>query len=209
MTAARRFITTALWALMAAGAVYVAYVSAIYIFAAPSAFPLQPDAPAELIGFRLHALGGVGALLLGPIQFLSIIRTKAPVIHRWTGRAYVLFVAIGAIGAVMLAMNPQGGAVTRFAFLMLAALWIVSTAMALFHALRRQFVVHRQWMIRSYALTFAAVTLRLGIPALMIGLGMTGEEAFQTVAWASWTLNLIVAEWLIVPKGARYPNPAV
>lgn len=185
---------------MTAGAAYIAYSSLYYLTADPSAFGLKPDAPGEVLGFRLHALGGVGALLLGPFQFLSIIRKKAPVFHRWMGRAYLIFIAVGSVGAFMLAMNPMGGAVTRFAFFALALLWVSTSGMALWRVLRRDFESHRRWMIRSYALTYAAVTLRVGIPALIFGLGMTQNEAYQTVAWASWTINLIVAEWLIVPK---------
>ncbi len=208
MTSYRQVVSAVLWSVMAAAAVYIAYRSAYYVFADPSAFGLKPDAPGETLGFRLHALGGVGALLLGPLQFLSVIRRKAPAIHRWTGRAYLLFVAIGSIGAFILAMNPMGGAQTRFAFIALALLWVLTTGMALQSVLRRNFADHRRWMIRSYALTYAAVTLRIGIPALIVGLGMTESEAYQTVAWGSWTINLIFAEWLIVPKKAVMPTAA-
>jgi uncharacterized membrane protein len=208
MKSAWRAASALLWVAMAAGAAYIAITSANYVFDPATAFRLKPDAPGEVLGFRLHVLGGGAALLLGPLQFLSVIRRKAPAIHRWTGRAYVLFVAIGSVGAFILALHPMGGATTKFAFFTLATLWLSSTAMGFWTASRRQFGFHRSWMIRSYAMTFAAVTLRFGIPALIMGLGMTMSEAYQTVAWASWTINLIVAEWLIIPKAIRLSPPA-
>jgi hypothetical protein len=206
MTSTVKILSALLWAAMAAGAVYIAFSSAYYIAADPSAFGLKPDAPGEVLGMRLHALGGIFALILGPLQFLSVIRRKAPAIHRWTGRAYLLFVAVGSAGAFILALNPMGGAVTKFAFFMLAALWVFTTGMALISALRRDFASHRRWMIRSYAMTFAAVTLRIGIPALIFGLGMTMSDAYKTVAWASWTVNLLIVEWFIIPRTANDAN---
>ena len=49
-------------------------------------------------------------------------------------------------------------------------------------------------MIRNYALTFAAVTLRIELFAL-IAAGV--PFAYKTVAWSSWLPNLLVVEgWI-------------
>ena len=82
-----------------------------------------------------------------------------------------------------------------YSFGSLALAWLLTTAMALRHALRRDFARHQAWMIRSYSLTFAAVTVRLVVPLCF---AITKEMgAAMNVAFASWTLNLLVAEWLI------------
>ena len=51
-------------------------------------------------------------------------------------------------------------------------------------------------MIRTNALTFAAVTLRLWLPAF-IASGADYIEAYTAVAWLSWVPNLLVAEWIV------------
>ena len=60
----------------------------------------------------------------------------------------------------------------------------------------RRFDEHRRWMIRSFAMTFAAVTLRLYLPIAPI-LGYDFVDGYRLTAWSSWIPNLIVAElWL-------------
>jgi hypothetical protein len=49
-------------------------------------------------------------------------------------------------------------------------------------------------MTRSYALIFAAVTLRLLLGLYQGAFGIEEEQAYQLVAWTSWIPNLIVAE---------------
>ena len=54
---------------------------------------------------------------------------------------------------------------------------------------------HRQWMVRSYALTLAAVTLRIQLPFYQAVLGLSFDDAYAIVAWFCWIPNLVVAEW--------------
>jgi hypothetical protein len=59
------------------------------------------------------------------------------------------------------------------------------------------FGLHREWMIRSYALCLAAVTLRLYLPLAALG-GIPFEEAYPAIAWLCWVPNLVAAEWFFV-----------
>jgi hypothetical protein len=54
-------------------------------------------------------------------------------------------------------------------------------------------------MIRNYALTLGAVTLRLWLP-LFLSLDYTFVESYATIAWLSWFPNLLVAELIIKNK---------
>ena len=104
-----------------------------------------------------HALAGIFALLIGPINFSSRIRNRHLQLHRVLGRIYVISVFIGAATGVDLAAGRPGFAGTS----MQAAAWIVCTTAALICARNRQFVQHRQWMVRSYAVTFTFVSSRV------------------------------------------------
>src|SRR5581483_9959784 len=83
---------------------------------------------------------------------------------------------------------------THTGFAVLACLWLATAALALRAALRRDFVAHRRWMVRNYALTFAAVTLRIELPFMVAALGLPFLTAYAIVAWLCWAPNAVVAK---------------
>jgi len=104
-----------------------------------------------------HTLCGVIALLSGPIQFSSRFRQRHLKFHRILGRIYVISVFIGALTGIALSAGRPGMPGTCVQ----AAAWIVCTAAAFITARNRQIVRHRQWMVRSYAVTFTFVSSRV------------------------------------------------
>lgn len=104
-----------------------------------------------------HAICGTLALLAGPLQFSSRFRQRHLKFHRVLGRLYVLSVLIGAFTGVALASGRPGLPGTS----MQAAAWVVCTVAAFLTARNRQIVQHRQWMARSYAVTFTFVSSRV------------------------------------------------
>jgi uncharacterized membrane protein len=153
--------------------------------------------------FWLHVVAAAVAMAVGVPQFSVRLRATYPRFHRWTGRTYVAAVAVGGLSGFGLAMNANGGFVTQSGFALLAVCWLAATGIALRHVLAGRYAVHRQWMIRSYALTFAAVTLRLQVPIWVNLLGTDYTGVLPIIAWSCWVPNLIVAEWLI----GRRPQP--
>ena len=77
------------------------------------------------------------------------------------GRIYIAACLVGGIAGLSIALYSTAGPIAGWGFFLLAVLWLITTTMAWSCALRRDFVAHERWMIRSFALTFAAVTLRL------------------------------------------------
>ena len=104
-----------------------------------------------------HVLGGVIALLAGPVQFSSRFRQRHLKFHRVLGRIYVISVFIGALTGIALAAGRPGMPGTCVQ----AAAWVVCTTAAVITARNRQIVRHREWMIRSYAVTFTFVSSRV------------------------------------------------
>jgi uncharacterized membrane protein len=104
-----------------------------------------------------HTLSGVMALLIGPLQFSSRFRQRHLKLHRVLGRIYVLSVFIGSFTGIALAAGRPGLPGTS----MQAAAWMVCTTAAFVTARNRQITVHRQWMARSYAVTFTFVSSRV------------------------------------------------
>jgi uncharacterized membrane protein len=141
-----------------------------------------------------HTLAGVFALLIGPLDFSSRIRQRHLQLHRVLGRIYVISVFIGAFTGIALAAGRPGLPGTS----MQAAAWIVCTAAAFITARNRQIVQHRQWMARSYAVTFTFVSSRvLNLwPRYWSHLG----DTFSAVGVIAFTL----ASFLLVDLGLNW-----
>ena len=92
-----------------------------------------------------------------------------------------------------MAFSADGGLVAKVGFGMLAVTWLSSTGIAFRQIRARDVAGHRRWMLRSYALTLAAVTLRLYLPCLN-AIGFSFEDSYISVAWISWVPNLILVE---------------
>lgn len=154
-----------------------------------------------------HMLIGPIALLTGPWQFFAGLRARHPKFHRWNGRIYVTACLISGIGALFTAPFASGGMVASIGFTLLALSWLGTTIAGWRLAVARNFAMHRIFMRFSYALTFAAVTLRLQIPLGFIFLGFTSyREMSVWLAYTCWIPNVIVVGLYTLasmPRGRR------
>jgi hypothetical protein len=139
-----------------------------------------------------HMLVGPIALLTGPWQFFGNLRAKHPEVHRWNGRVYVTACLVSGLGAQFTAPFASGGVVASIGFGMLALSWLGTTFLGWRLAVARNFAMHRVLMRFSYALTFAAVTLRLQIPLGFIFFGFASyREMSVWLAYTCWIPNVI------------------
>ena len=149
---------TVLWISLGLTALFVFITSEVLLvtdYPMYHAYRLQVIADRHLL--IPHTLCGIIALLAGPVQFSSRVRRRHLKFHRVLGRTYVVAVFVGAFTGIALAWGRPGLPGTS----MQAAAWIVCTTVALITARNRQIVQHRQWMIRSYAVTFTFVSSRV------------------------------------------------
>ena len=147
----------------------------------------------------LHILLAPLALALMPFQFRSKLRLRRPAQHRWMGRIYAGAILLAGFSGLWLAATTTAGPVAGLGFGLLALLWLGVTGRAVQLARHGEIEAHRRWMIRSAALTFAAVSLRLQLPVLIAGFGF--DTGYSIVAWSCWLPTLLVAElvWLRRP----------
>lgn len=146
---------------------------------------------AQLV-FLVHVVGGGVALLAGPWQLAPRLRARRPRLHRATGYLYVGAVALGGTAGLVMGPDAWAGPVAQGGFTALAIAWLGTTAIGLHRILAGDRAGHRAWMTRSFALAFAAVSLRLQIP-LFAAVGVPQTVAYAIVAWSSWLPNLVVA----------------
>jgi uncharacterized membrane protein len=192
---------------MALLSIAIAAISARY-------FTFNPEVAVETLKSRmtshdpwlfLHIGGGVVALAVGSFQFSRLLRVRYLSLHRWMGRIYLGAVAIGGVAGFRMALESFGGLPTHVGFGILAGLWLFTTAMAYKRIIERRIQNHREWMIRSFALTFAAVTLRIWLPLFVGALKIDFVPAFQTISWLCWVPNILVAEVLISRSRRQLP----
>jgi predicted membrane protein DUF2306 len=177
-------------------------VAAYALFLTVTGFAFVPanvkaNAFPSSLGINIHIAASAFALLMGPWQFRRSLRMRRPHVHRWMGRTYVTACVVGGAAGASIAMFSDAGPIAGSGFLMLGLAWLITTLLGWRAALQRRYVDHERWMIRSFALTLAAVTLRIYLP---IGI-MVNEGDFYTpyraIAWLCWVPNLLVAElWL-------------
>ena len=157
-TAKRSRFKTVLWIGLGFTTLFVFITSEVLLVAD---YPMYHAYRLQVISDRHllipHTLAGIFALLIGPINFSSRIRQHHLKLHRVLGRIYVISVFIGAATGIALAAGRPGLPGTS----MQAAAWIICTTAALITARNRQIVQHRQWMARSYAVTFTFVSSRV------------------------------------------------
>lgn len=148
--------------------------------------------------FYLHVVSGMLVILIGPFQFIKKLRKMNIDLHRFLGKIYAYgILAVAAPTGLIMAFYAEGGFWSSVAFTIMSGLWILTTLLAILKIKNGDIVGHQKWMIRSYALSFAAVTLRLLVP-LFSEFYMDKNLIIISTAWLSWMLNLLVAEGIIL-----------
>lgn len=182
-------------------------------------YGLYPPQLASLVQFKLqspdfhlrpwvyflyvHIAASSLALLIGPIQLFRRMRSPRAVrLHRTLGKIYAVSIVLSALVGVQLALSASGGWIARTGFLAMDLAWLYTTCTGVRQAMRGNIASHSRWMLRSYAITFAAVTLRLYQLPLML-LFDAFEPAYRLSAWLCWTVNLVVVEWLLYRKKTK------
>ncbi|HKE83854.1 MAG TPA: DUF2306 domain-containing protein [Vicinamibacterales bacterium] len=182
-------------------AVFLAVLAARFLIkdAIPFITDISPDKFGRFWprrGWLLTHIAGSGfALLIGPFQFWSGLRRRSMPVHRLTGRLYVVGVVIGGAAAFYLASHAGQGAIFGISLGTLGVAWWTTTGMA-YLAIRLGHVSqHKEWVLRSYVVTFTFVTTRalaeFGIlPSL-------GRDPFATLVWLSWSMPLLATEVIL------------
>ena len=177
--------------------VEIAAVSALRYFTdlEPPPEPIVANAFARPF-LVIHVAGGIAALLVGPLQFVRRIRTRRPGLHRFMGKIYVAACAVATPTGLVLALGATAGPAVNVGFAIPALLCAGFTWLGWRAAVERRFADHSEWMLRSYGMISAAITLRLLIPASAF-LGFDFFAAYRVNSWLAWMINLALVEYAI------------
>lgn len=192
------------WFVMTAAAVLVFLWTARLLTFSPEFYP--PARRLDYITYpyalAAHIIPAMLTLIIGPFLFLSVSRTeKYRSLHRLGGRVYLVSVLIGGLSSFFLIALADYDLLVWLAFTLVGILWLMTGWLAYRSIRRGQVRQHYEWMVRNYALTFVAVTLRFWLlMAELVGLYLYDPTTYALVVWMGWVPNLIVAELII-----RYP----
>lgn len=157
------------------------------------------NVPFYKIAFFTHVYTAMFVLIAGLTQFSTYTRKHFPIVHRYSGWLYAVIVILfaGPSGFYM-GVYANGGFISQMAFCLLAVLWIYFTFMAVKSAVKGKFKLHREFMIRSFALTLSAITLRAWKYLIVYLFEPRPMDVYMIVAWLGWIPNLIFAEFVII-----------
>ncbi len=163
------------------------------------------DNPYFLISFYIHIISSIWVMGGGVLQFIPAFVHSRPEVHKRNGKVYVLSIlALSAPSGLILAFYANGGLPAKAGFTLQCIVWWLTTLLAWKEAGDKRWLSHVEWMIRSYAVTLAAISLRLESYLMYYCLGTKPIETYLTVTWLSWTGNLLIAEILIRFGVARH-----
>lgn len=157
------------------------------------------------IAFYAHVFTIAFALFAGFTQFSNHILKEHRKLHRTMGKIYVYDIFINFIPAFIMAIYANGQMPSKIAFVILDCLWLWFTYKAVAEIKRGNIRSHKNFMIRSYALTLSAVTLRLWKPIIASIVEIDALHLYMIISWMGFVPNLLFAEWLIRKKQKRLP----
>ncbi len=157
--------------------------------------------PIWRLAFYTHISSSLFVLFLGVFQFIPMLLEKFSHLHRAMGKAYVALVLfISAPSGFVMALYANGGIWTKISFCLISVLWFVFTLQAYLKIKNKNIQGHTDFMIRSYALTLSAITLRTYVVVLPHFFILHSTEMYTLISWLSWIPNLLLAELLILKR---------
>jgi hypothetical protein len=148
----------------------------------------------------VHITMGMVALLTGPVQLWIGLKDIYPGLHKNLGFIYMAAVMLGAVAGYYLAFHTSGGVVFGSGLVGLATAWLTTTGLAFLAIKRHLYDQHKEWMIRSYVVTFAFVTFR-AFESVLAAQGVSLVERIGIASWFCWAVPLLLNE--LVMQGRK------
>lgn len=187
------------WLMLKITLLYVPYSSSVaFLKIKQTEVASQPE---YLYLFYTHVYTSIFVLLFGFLQFFSFKSNTGRRLHRLAGYQYiVLLLVFAAPSGLYMGWHANGGKAAKISFMLLSLLWIITTILAFVKIIKGKVAAHRNWMVRSFALTLSAVTLRVWKVVIVFLFHPPPMEVYKIIAWLGWVPNLIIAELLIRNK---------
>lgn len=162
------------------------------------------EIPLYILFFYIHVYSSIFVLLAGFTQFSSRLLQKQPVIHRNVGKFYVFTVLfLSTPSGFFIGVFANGGFYSRISFVTLSTLWFYFTLRGFLSIKNKNIRLHKAFMLRSFALTFSAITLRFWKVILVYLFHSSPMDIYQIIAWLGWIPNLLIIEFYLYQQSKK------
>jgi uncharacterized membrane protein len=150
----------------------------------------------------LHISGGAIALLTGPFQFWERLRNKHWRLHRNLGKLYLIAVLVSSVCAVYLSFTTAYTINWMYAFSaqVWVSVWITATLVAYVVVRKKKFKLHKEWMVRSYLVTWAFVFSALILKLPFIQAFGSFADISPSIFWFGWAVPLYIYDLYLTYK---------
>lgn len=150
------------------------------------------------LAFFSHVYTSIVVISLGLLQFSRTVRRRFSFIHKLSGKIYILLILLVACpSGLIMAYHANGGLISQVSFTILSILWFTFTLKAYTAIKKGEYQKHKNFMIRSYALTLSAISLRLFKYGIVSTFELPPMDTYKIVSVLGWVVNLAIAEMLI------------
>lgn len=156
-----------------------------------------PNIDLWFVMIRMHIVLAIVALITGPLGLSKGIRKKNPMLHRWNGRIYVISIVLNIFPGYYVSFYANGGFWSIIGFLVLNTCWFLTTMNGYRYIRKVQVRQHRNWVLRSFFLTFANLTIYIIVSIVHHGVGLPYGLSYTVAVWLAVILNLLLAELVI------------
>jgi len=147
------------------------------------------------IAFFSHVFSSIIVIISGLPQFSNFIRKRFSFFHKLSGKIYIsLILLVASPSGLIMAYYANGGIVSKISFVILSILWFAFTYKAYRYIKVGDWKKHKNYMLRSYALTLSAISLRLFKWGIVSIFELAPMDTYKIVSIIGWTLNLMLVE---------------
>jgi uncharacterized membrane protein len=209
-----RIINYAGWAIVLSASAYFIFNNVFHYFIyGKGQYTVGGFWPQHAPWLLVHIVGGLTALTLGPFQFIPAIRKNYPKTHRTMGKVYLLAITVAACASIEMSIVKitvnEKAVIYGIGLFMLALVWLLTSSMAYWSVRSKNYVQHREWMVRSYVVTCAFTTFRLIDKQLTERFGLDPLVSAGLMAWVCWSVPLIVTEIVLQARKISKGNAAL
>ncbi|MDB9879466.1 DUF2306 domain-containing protein [Pseudomonadales bacterium] len=163
----------------------------------------------------LHIVPSLLIVIIGPLQFVRMIRKRYPVWHRLSGRVYIFCGVISAVSGLFFGvLHPfMGNTGLGFNQAVATLFFGIYTLFCLYKAYSSIRIgnvgLHREWMIRTWAIMLGIATERLLLGFFLSTSSIDISVLFGTTFWMAAVINISASEaWINLTRtpgsGARH-----
>jgi uncharacterized membrane protein len=141
----------------------------------------------------LHVVLGAVYMVFAPFQFVKRIRSHHLGYHRRMGRVLVAVGLVVGVTALFIGLViPFSGWAERVIIGLFGSLFLFALVKGFVHVRAGRVALHREWMIRAFAIALAIATQRvIFIPSLLV-VGEPTDGQIVTLSLAAWSAALVL-----------------